>query len=186
MPRSVTPQTAPKQLPQRTAHTQPAAPAPKGPERIVAAPVAPPPKKPSVSLALSSTLSTSRADMETLEQVIELVRNKKQSDATQLEASITDPVARKLAEWMILRSDNNGAPMERYRAFLTENPTWRQSSPFSVETSQHFPKAVSCWRAHCSPVVTGIVRNAIYAKRGATISSDQTPKKLLSRSLDHC
>jgi len=62
--------------------------------------------------------------METLEQVIELVRNKKQTDATQLEASITDPVARKLAEWMILRSDNNGAPMERYRAFLAENPTW--------------------------------------------------------------
>lgn len=85
---------------------------------------APPPKKPSVALALSSTSSTSRADVEALEQVIELVRNKKQSDATQLEASISDPVARKLAEWVILRSDNNGAPMERYRAFLAENPTW--------------------------------------------------------------
>ncbi len=83
----------------------------------MAAPVAPPPKKPAVSLALSSSSSTSRADMETLEQVIELVRNKKQTDATQLEASLTDPVARKLAEWIILRSDNNNAPMERYRAF---------------------------------------------------------------------
>ncbi|MEH2514301.1 soluble lytic murein transglycosylase [Nitrobacteraceae bacterium AZCC 1564] len=121
IPRTATPHTVP---PQHSAHAQPGPRAPKGPERAVATPVAPPPKKPSVSLALSSTSSTSRADMETLEQVIELVRNKKQSDATQLEASITDPVARKLAEWIILRSDNNGAPMERYRAFLAENPTW--------------------------------------------------------------
>jgi soluble lytic murein transglycosylase len=73
---------------------------------------------------MSSTSSTSKTDTDTLEQVIELVRNKKQTEATQLEASITDPVARKLAEWIILRSDNNGAPMERYRAFLAENPSW--------------------------------------------------------------
>lgn len=73
---------------------------------------------------MSATSSTSKTDTDTLEQVIELVRNKKQTEATQLEASLTDPVARKLAEWIILRSDNNGAPMERYRAFLTENPSW--------------------------------------------------------------
>jgi soluble lytic murein transglycosylase len=73
---------------------------------------------------MSATSSTSKADTDTLEQIIELVRNKKQTEATQLEASITDPVARKLAEWIILRSDNNGAPMERYRAFLAENPSW--------------------------------------------------------------
>ena len=40
------------------------------------------------------------------------------------EAAISDPVARKLAEWIILRSDDNGASVERYRAFLAANPSW--------------------------------------------------------------
>ena len=75
-------------------------------------------------MAMSSTSSTSKVDAETLEQVIEFVRNRKPLDATQLTASISDPVARKLAEWVILRSDNNGAPSDRYKAFITENPSW--------------------------------------------------------------
>lgn len=82
------------------------------------------PRKPAVSLAMSTSSSTPRADAEAVEQVIELLRKKNPSDATQVAASIGDPVARKLAEWVILRSDNNGAPAERYKAFLTENPTW--------------------------------------------------------------
>jgi soluble lytic murein transglycosylase len=77
-----------------------------------------------VALALSSTSSTSKADMDTLEQIIELVRKKKPADATQLQASLSDPVARKLTEWMILRSDDNGATSDRYKAFITENPSW--------------------------------------------------------------
>ncbi|MBV9562539.1 MAG: lytic transglycosylase domain-containing protein, partial [Bradyrhizobium sp.] len=35
-----------------------------------------------------------------------------------------DPVARKLAEWLILRNEDNGASVERYRAFLDANPSW--------------------------------------------------------------
>ena len=31
---------------------------------------------------------------------------------------------RKLAEWIILRSDDNGASVERYRAFIAANPSW--------------------------------------------------------------
>ena len=73
---------------------------------------------------MSTSSATPRADAEAVEQVIELLRGKKSSDATQLAASIGDPVARKLAEWIILRSDDNGASSERYKAFLTENPTW--------------------------------------------------------------
>ena len=41
-----------------------------------------------------------------------------------LQAAISDPVARKLAEWLILRSDDNGASVERYRAFMSSNPSW--------------------------------------------------------------
>jgi soluble lytic murein transglycosylase len=95
---------------------------PKAPEQPAARPA--PPKKPSAPLAMATTSSTSRADMEALAQVIELVRNHKPVDATQLLASISDPVARKLGEWIILRSDDSGARAERYRAFLSENPGW--------------------------------------------------------------
>ena len=31
---------------------------------------------------------------------------------------------KKLAEWIILRSDDNGASVERYRAFIAANPSW--------------------------------------------------------------
>jgi peptidoglycan lytic transglycosylase len=84
----------------------------------------PPPRKPIIPAAVAATSSTSRADMDALENVIELIRKHNPADATQAESAITDPVARKLAEWIILRSDDNGASVERYRAFITANPSW--------------------------------------------------------------
>ena len=74
--------------------------------------------------AVAATSTTSQADKDVLENIIELVRKQKASDATQAQAAISDPVARKLAEWLILRSDNNGASVERYRAFISANPSW--------------------------------------------------------------
>ena len=58
-------------------------------------------------------LDDAQADKDALENVIELVRKQKAGDATQVQATISDPVARKLAEWLILRSDNNNASVER-------------------------------------------------------------------------
>jgi soluble lytic murein transglycosylase len=85
----------------------------------------PPPRKPPPPpAAVAATSSTSQADTEALENVIEFVRKHKPDDASQAEAIITDPVARKLAEWIILRSDDNGASVERYRAFIASNPSW--------------------------------------------------------------
>jgi soluble lytic murein transglycosylase len=84
----------------------------------------PPARKPPPPAAMAATSSTPQADIDAVENVIELVRNKKPADATQAAASISDPVARKLAEWTILRSDNNGASVERYRAFIDANPSW--------------------------------------------------------------
>jgi len=91
---------------------------------------APPPRKPVTPAAVAATSSTPKADMDALENVIELIRKHNPADATQAEAQITDPVARKLAEWIILRSDDNGATVERYRAFLAANPSWPSQSFF--------------------------------------------------------
>ncbi|WP_316180881.1 MULTISPECIES: lytic transglycosylase domain-containing protein [unclassified Bradyrhizobium] len=81
-------------------------------------------RKPVVPAAIAATSSTSQSDKEALENVIELVRKRKPSDATEVVQAISDPVARKLAEWVILRSDNNNASVERYRAFIAANPSW--------------------------------------------------------------
>jgi soluble lytic murein transglycosylase len=90
----------------------------------------PPPaaRKPTVPAAMAATSSTSQSDVDALENVIDLVRKHKPADATQAEAVISDPVARKLAEWIILRSDDNGATVERYRAFIDANPSWPSQS----------------------------------------------------------
>nr|WP_249145902.1 lytic transglycosylase domain-containing protein [Bradyrhizobium diazoefficiens] len=118
---------APKTAPATTAAVKPTAPVVKP----VAAPVLAPatrqhaaPRKPVTPAAVAATSSTSQADKDTLETVIELVRKRKAGDATNYAASISDPVARKLAEWIILRSEDNGATVERYRAFLSANPSW--------------------------------------------------------------
>lgn len=127
-------------VPKSTAHTgAPVARAPAAAPVASAAPApAPPvlapatrqhaalpnPRKQVAPAAVAATSSTSQADKDALENVIELVRKQKPGDASQAQAAISDPVARKLAEWLILRSDNNNASVERYRAFVLANPSW--------------------------------------------------------------
>lgn len=127
IPKSAAPANTP------AAHSAAAAPAPMAaptPAPPVLAPATrqhaavPPPRKHVAPAAVAATTSTSQADKDALENVIELVRKQKAGDATQVQATISDPVARKLAEWLILRSDNNNASVERYRAFISANPSW--------------------------------------------------------------
>ena len=56
--------------------------------------------------AVAPTTTTSAADLAAVKQVIELARKGKDAEANATENSIVDPVARKLVEWVILRSDN--------------------------------------------------------------------------------
>ncbi|WP_375293157.1 lytic transglycosylase domain-containing protein [Bradyrhizobium sp. sGM-13] len=127
--RSVVPKSAPTaNTGTPAASTAPAQVAPAPPPPVLAPAtrqhaVAPPPRR-HAPAAVAATSSTSQADKDALENIIELVRKQKPGDATQVQASISDPVARKLAEWLILRSDNNNASVERYRAFISANPSW--------------------------------------------------------------
>ena len=54
---------------------------------------------------------------------IELMRDGKWQHATAYAVSIGDPVARKLAEWALLRHSDSEAGFERY-AFIRTNPDW--------------------------------------------------------------
>ena len=116
------PATAPGRESARAPLSPPvAAPAPPARQKVTAPT---PARKSGTPAAIAATSSTSKEDLDQLEEVIELVRKHRPDDATQAEAAISDPVARKLAEWLILRSDGNNATVERYRAFLSANPSW--------------------------------------------------------------
>jgi soluble lytic murein transglycosylase len=118
----------------KTAAALPAPAKPLAPDAVTPAPAIQPAtrqhaapaqaRKPVTPAAMSATSSTPQADADAVENVIELIRNHKPVDASQVAQSIGDPVARKLAEWLILRSDDNGASVERYRAFVAANPSW--------------------------------------------------------------
>ena len=118
----------------------------------------PPARKPSIPAAIAATSSTSQADADALENAIDLVRKHQPADATQVEAAISDPLAKKLAEWIILRSDDNGASVERYRAFIEANPSWPSQTFLrrrleSVLWDDHRDDAtVMSWFANESPV----------------------------------
>jgi soluble lytic murein transglycosylase len=116
--------TAAKNTAARNTVSAPAAPAMAPATRQHAALPPPPARKPPAQAAVAATSSTSQDDTDALENVVELVRKHNPADATQAEAAISDPVAKKLAEWIILRSNDNGASVERYRAFITANPSW--------------------------------------------------------------
>ena len=80
---------------------------------------------PSEPLPVAPTLTTSAADLAAVKRAIALIHSRKQSEAATAMGSISDPLARKLVEWLILRSDeNHGAGFERYAAFVRQNPSW--------------------------------------------------------------
>jgi soluble lytic murein transglycosylase len=115
-------------------------------------------RKPVTPAAIAATSLTSQEDKDALENVVELLRKHRPDDATQTEASISDPVARKLAEWLILRSDNNGASVERYRSFLDANPSWpsqtflRRRIEAALWDDHRDDSAVWAWFQNESPV----------------------------------
>ena len=80
--------------------------------------------------ALAPTTATSAADIAAVKQVIEATRKGKGAEADATAKTIADPVARKLADWVILRSDNTAPSFQRYAAFVATNPSWPHSPLF--------------------------------------------------------
>ena len=71
--------------------------------------------------AAASPLS---GDLAAVKQAIDLVRKAKTGEATGIKKSISDPVAQKLVEWLILRHPTGEASFGRYAAFIADNPSW--------------------------------------------------------------
>jgi len=88
------------------------------------------PQPPAVPLAQTPTPQTSDPDVALVKSAIDSLRSGGADKATGVQATISDPVARKLVEWIILRSDRNGAGSARYTAFIAANPTWPSLAMF--------------------------------------------------------
>ena len=63
-------------------------------------------------------------ELATTKQALELVRQRKLGEATALAASVSDPVAKKLVEWALLRRADGEIGLGRYAAFIRGNPDW--------------------------------------------------------------
>lgn len=88
-----------------------------------------PAKEPSIrpasgAFAVAATAHTSAADIAALKQVIALDRRDKDGEADKVERTIHDPVAHKLAEWVILHNGNSDIGFQRYANFIKNNPAW--------------------------------------------------------------
>jgi soluble lytic murein transglycosylase len=75
-------------------------------------------------------VTASAADLAAVREAIEHTRRGRAKDATEVEQRIADPLARKLVEWAILRSDENGADFSRFQAFIAANPSWPSIAMF--------------------------------------------------------
>lgn len=67
---------------------------------------------------------TSPLDLTAVKQAIELVHKGRADEATNVENMISDPLARKLVEWIILRGDDSTVAFSRYADFMSANPNW--------------------------------------------------------------
>ena len=77
--------------------------------------------EPSRQSAAASPLS---GDLAAVKDAIDLARKGKISEAIAIEKAISDPAARKLVEWFILRHPDADATFSRYAAFIADNPGW--------------------------------------------------------------
>ena len=84
----------------------------------------------SSQFAVAPSAATSPDDIAAVKRVIEAARKGRLADADTIENGISDPVARKLAEWIILRSDNTNPSFARYAAFVSANPSWPHAALF--------------------------------------------------------
>jgi len=101
--------------------TAPAAPAAEGSAPAPRARVA---GLPPASLQVAESNSTSAGDVALLKQAIDGIRRGRVTEASGIQRTINDPLAQKLTEWVLLRSDDGNAGFDRLSAFVTSNPSW--------------------------------------------------------------
>ena len=99
-------------------------PRPRPTSSAATGPVSNPASTHAIAPPVTAIPTASPSDLAAVKQVIDDLHAGKRSEANDVENSISDPLARKLAEWIILRDDDSGSDFARYSAFVRENPNW--------------------------------------------------------------
>ena len=100
-------------------------------------------------------------DLAAVRNAIDLARKAKTSEATAIEKTISDPAARKLVEWFILRHPEADANFSRYAAFIADNPGW-PSMGFMRKRAE-----ASLWQVRSdAATVRGFVRDQPISAKG--------------------
>lgn len=101
-----------------------------GPKAVVSPPKKTATVKSTVPLAVATTAATGADDLAIVRRAFDLVKKDKMADAAELGRGVSDPVARKLIEWAILRAEDDEFSFERYAAFIAANPGWPNTAMF--------------------------------------------------------
>ncbi len=132
--------SAPSAVPVAAVSASTAVQAPAVPAPILARPFSPDPP-----FVTATSSATSPMDLAAVKQAIDLVRKNRQDEATDVERTIADPLARKLVEWVILHSEDGSNDFARYAAFIAANPSWP-----SIATLRIRAEAVT-WQEQVDP-----------------------------------
>jgi soluble lytic murein transglycosylase len=79
---------------------------------------------PDTNTPVPDTTAPAIPDAGAMKRALSLIHRGKADEAAGIEAEVRDPVAKKLIEWAILRSDSTNAGFNRYMAFIAANPGW--------------------------------------------------------------
>ncbi len=79
---------------------------------------------------LAPSTPPSSENLAAVKRAVELARRGKTADATAVGNSVTDPVAAKLIEWVVLRAENDNFDFQRYAGFASANPGWPNITQF--------------------------------------------------------
>src|SRR5690348_10933895 len=105
----------PKPRPEGAGLRSEAQPPPRVPKAASAAPTASP------RFAAAATDYTSGVDIAQLKEAVTAARKNNIAQASELQKTINDPIARKLVEWTILRSEESESiELSRYTSFIAE------------------------------------------------------------------
>jgi soluble lytic murein transglycosylase len=124
------------------------------PREIAPAARASPPRAPLVE----SSGTTSASDVEAVRRAVATLRSGDPAETLRLAAAMPDPLAGKLTEWIVLRSDNNGASFARYNTFIAANPSWpslgmlRRRAESMIWAEQTDPQTVLAFFASNPPL----------------------------------
>jgi soluble lytic murein transglycosylase len=91
-----------------------------------AGPVAATPRAqpPAARFAIAGTDHMPPAEVAVIKEAVAAARRGRVEQAAELQKTVSDPVARKLIEWTILRGEDSSVEVGRIAAFIAENPSW--------------------------------------------------------------